>query len=93
MKSHTRSAVAYIAGRIISKIDGGSIYDHSRAIYANIGGTIDEDSVQVYDYDLGCHISGDRNGFKCSLYHYGDGHHIDLNIKALYGSSVENRAE
>ena len=76
MLPHVRAAVAYIAGRIISGSNSTYVYDYSRARYIPISGNVDEDAVNVFDHEKGAHIGGSPP----SLYHYGEGSHISLNV-------------
>jgi hypothetical protein len=77
MKSDTRRAVAYIAGRAISGKTVSSVYDYAEGGHHNFSGTVSSDSANVYDYDSSCHIGG-RLG---SLYHYGHCSHLQLKLK------------
>jgi len=83
MKEHTRVAIAYIAGRIISKVQSNTIYDFSKSSHKNISGQEYDNRVNVYGYDKNCHISGNSSGsgLKYRLYHYGDSNYISLEIR------------
>lgn len=75
MKAHVRAAVAAIAlahalGRNVS-----SVYDYEAGGHKRINATISGNSVNAYDYDSGCHITGGLP----SLFHYGEGAHLQLN--------------
>ncbi len=74
MESHTRRAVAYIAGRLISGKSSSSVYDYSEGEYCNFSGTVSEGGVSVFDYGQSCYVSGSGT----NLFHYGDGHYITL---------------
>lgn len=78
MKTHTRRAVAYIAGRKVSGQTSGAVYDYQEGRYVNMSGNLTGSSLSAYDYDMGCHISGSGT----SLYHYGNCAHITLNLNA-----------
>lgn len=94
MKSNTRACIACIAGCIILNKKSLSVYDYSQRKYVNISGNVDNQCVNIYDYEQMCHISGNSNGVGFSLYHYGDSHHIDIKIDGNgfngydYGSSA-----
>lgn len=75
MKHHTRRAIAYIAGKAISKQSANSIYDYTNSSHFHFSGNVDE-SVSVYDYEQSCHISGSLSSF----FHYGNGGYISINI-------------
>jgi hypothetical protein len=89
MESHTRRAIAYIAGRLINGGSGSSIYDYSESRYDTFGGNVSEASVSVFDYEQSCYVSGSST----NLFHYGDGHYVTLRVAGTkfsgfdYGSS------
>jgi hypothetical protein len=78
VKPETRRAIAYIAGRLISKTHASAIYDYSANKYASIDGTVADQpmKVDVYDYDAGCHVTGSGK----DLYHYGNSAYIELKL-------------
>jgi hypothetical protein len=80
MTDATRRAVAYIAARMAGRRDAGSVYDFSAGRHFHFSGQVEPGSVQVYDYDSRCHISGSPS----SLYHFGNQRHLSL---TLSGSS------
>jgi hypothetical protein len=81
MKSHTRRAIAYIAGRLATGGTASHIYDYSESKHVNFSGSVSDSAVSVYDYEQCCHITGSAR----SVYHYGDGHHISLRVN---GNSI-----
>lgn len=88
MNSSTRACVAFIVGAS-KKSSINSIYDYSQSKHINVSGTVNEDTVNVYDHDRGCHVTGNLSSF----YDYGNNAHINLNININqftgydYGSS------
>lgn len=75
MESHTRRAIAYIAGRLISGKPSSSVYDYTEGGHVSFSGTVSQSSISVFDYDQSCYVSGSGT----NLYHYGDSHYITLN--------------
>jgi hypothetical protein len=78
MKTHTRYAVAYIAGRRASGRTSGAVYDSQASRHINMSGTLTSSRVSAYDHDQNCHISGSGT----SLYHYGNGAYVTLQLNA-----------
>jgi 6-phosphogluconolactonase (cycloisomerase 2 family) len=74
MKTHTRRAVAYIAGGLASGRASTAVYDYQEKRYVNMSGNLTKSSISIYDYDQKCHIGGSGT----SLYHYGNRAHIAL---------------
>jgi hypothetical protein len=76
VNAHVRRAVAYIAGRLVSGADSGAVYDYYEGRYVNFSGQVNAQNVNVYDYEQGSFVGGSPT----SLYHYGDGQFIQLNV-------------
>jgi hypothetical protein len=75
MKPHVRAAAAAVSlshalGRRIS-----SIHDYDSGGYKQICASVEGGSVNAYDYDSSCYITGSMS----SLYHYGEGAYLQLN--------------
>ena len=88
MESHTRRAIAYVAGRLINEESRSSIYDYSESKYTNFGGNVSWSSVSIFDYEQSCYISGSST----NLYHYGDGHYVTLNVEGGQFSGFDYRS-
>jgi hypothetical protein len=90
MKTHTRHAVAYIAGRMASGRTSSSVYDYQESRHVNMSGNLSGGSISAYDYDQRCHITGSRT----SLYHYGNRAHLGLKLNdAMFsGYDYDSRA-
>lgn len=80
MKDNTRAAIAYIVGRIITGAESKSVYDYSRSKDMNITGNIIGDSLDFYNNEVGCHISGTGDSRNLALFHKEDNQQIDLKI-------------
>ena len=80
MKPNSRACIAYIAGCLIVKKKSSAVYDYYQSKYISISGNMDRKTVDVFDYDQGCYLSGEGNNGSYSLFHYGDGNYIDLEI-------------
>lgn len=76
MKPHTRRAIAYIVGSFISKSGGNSIYDYSTSQHHSFSNSSHDTNIAVYDYSESCHITG----ILPTIYHYGNGRHISIQI-------------
>jgi hypothetical protein len=76
MNDHTRRAVAYIVGRLISGRDATTVYDYKASKHFHFSGDAQKSTCNIYDYDQRCYITGTPN----SLYHYGNRKHITLQV-------------
>jgi hypothetical protein len=85
MKTHTRYAVAYIAGRMASGQTSNSIYDYQEGRHVNLSGSVTGNSISAYDYGQKCHITGSST----SLYHYGNRAHLTLQLSAARFSGYD----
>lgn len=81
MKSHLRTAIAFIAGILISGKGAGSIYDPLQDKRFQFSGQIEGNIVRIYDEDKRCSISGSGSNGNYVLYHFGEQKFISLNIE------------
>jgi hypothetical protein len=80
MKPRTRACVAFIAGSFITGKPLRSVYDHGQGKHINFSGSIQKGTVNVYDHDAGCHISGNVDQSKLALFHHGNTKHLNIDI-------------
>ena len=91
MNNHTRAAVAYIAGRLVSGKHASCVYDYSQRRYVSIGGNVDRTHVGAFDYQRGAHVSGSGDGTSFNLYDYGDREHfLEGKWKPIFGIRLRN---
>ena len=81
LEQSVRACIAYAAGRLFSGRNACSLYDQSQSKQISIAGTVDPHRINVYDYNAGCLFSGTGSNGRFSLYHYGSGHHIILDVE------------
>jgi|LakMenEpi03Aug12_release.lakeMendotaPanAssembly.Ray.scaffolds.fasta_scaffold1156437_1 hypothetical protein len=81
MKPHTRRAIAFIAGSIITGKNSSSVYDYSESKHFMFSGEATLEHVNIYDYGEKCHVSGSGSSSSFSLFHYGNSKHIQLSIQ------------
>jgi hypothetical protein len=80
VRSESRAAIAYIAGRLISGRHSSSVYDYARSKFINFSGTVQSGRVQVFDHETGNHFVGSGSEASINLFEYGRGAHIHLAI-------------
>lgn len=76
MIPNTRACIAYVSAKLISRSSASSVYDYSQSRYINISGSVSRSSINIYDYDRGCHFGGSSE----NLYDYGQRAHVSLSI-------------
>lgn len=84
MQNHTRRAVAYIAGRLISQEPSATVYDYSSFKYFSFGGDVSISLIAIFDYDKQCQVSGLGSPDSINLYHFGNKNNIFLNIEETH---------
>ncbi|MYB93620.1 hypothetical protein F4054_02205 [Candidatus Poribacteria bacterium] len=76
MNTNSRACVADIARAINSGSTSQSIYDYSQGKHISISGSVSNSSINIFDHDRRCHLSGNPDSF----YDYGTESHISLKI-------------
>jgi hypothetical protein len=95
MKSHTRVAVAYIAGRLILNKEAGTIYDHEFSRYVLMSGVVSPTEVETLDVERQAQVHGTAEEGTLSLRDNEDQSRISLRIDGSkfcgydYGSSTQ----
>jgi hypothetical protein len=69
MRAHTRRAVAFIAGRLISAERSSSVQDGSDGRLYRFAGNLVSGRVDIRDGSLGCPITGSGQNSKYELFH------------------------
>jgi hypothetical protein len=77
MKPHTRIAIAYIVGCLISGKHSTVVYDYASSKPCSFSINSSTSGISVYDYSKRCYISGGLT----SIYHYGNRQYISIEIK------------
>ena len=75
-----RAMVAYVASRLISGAESSFIFDFSAKGHRSMGGTVNQECVNVYDFSENCQLTGQSSNGSFELYHHGDQIHISLEI-------------
>lgn len=80
MRDDLRARVAYVAARLITRADAQEISDHSRTLVLRIEGLVSDDTIDVYDFNRSCRLSGERTDEGFTLYDHNDDAYVDLNL-------------
>lgn len=80
MEPGLRASIAYVAGRLVAGRDAAGVYDYGRSRFVSLRGLLDEREINVYDQERGCFLHGNVHGSRYSLFHHGEGHHVDLEL-------------
>lgn len=62
MLTGTRACVAYACARLVSGRSTSAVFDYSQSKHVLISGTVNDRSVNVYDHDRECFMTGSRSG-------------------------------
>ena len=81
MKSHVRTAIAFIAGILISGEEASSISDAHEEKRYHFSGQIEKKVIKLTDEEKKCSISGSGSNGNYVLYHFGERKFISLNIE------------
>lgn len=81
MKKGPRALIAFVAASIATGRRHSSIYDYGAGGYRQVSGTVTPNHVNIYDYNDSCYLSGSGGVGALSLYHYGEGAHLTLNMQ------------
>lgn len=82
MIKEQRAAIAAIVIAISKKNIIQSVYSYEQGKHVTLSGKADTKTINLYDYDRGCHVSGNASqNYNYSLYDYGVSAHISLVIK------------
>ncbi|WP_151893884.1 hypothetical protein [Patiriisocius marinistellae] len=80
MKGNSRGSIAFIVDKLVNKGNSTTIYDNAESTYLSYNGIVEPESIDLYDYANGCYISGRKSDDMFTLFHFGEGNHIDLKI-------------
>ncbi len=87
VKEHTRRAVAYIVGRLITDMHSGAVYDYSAKAHYPFSGEVSASRIEVYDCMARCAVNGGESGGgnyplrEFFLYHYGNAKHLSVEMR------------
>ena len=86
MNDHTRRAIAYIAGRIVSGTSAVSLYDHTAGRTYNFRAEFAATKIRVREIESGSDITGAGGSGMFTITHVGNGKPVSLK---LTGSAFE----
>ena len=81
MRDHTRRDVAYIVGRLTG-LASGAVYDHAAGRSISIAGTVEQDAVNVYDYERRVRLSGARSRDGLDVFDHGHRTRLQLALRS-----------
>lgn len=81
MNAGVRACIAYAAGRGVSGREFSGVYDYSQSKQLAITGSVTPDHIDICDETGRCHLTGDSNGSRYSLFYTGDPQPFTLEIR------------
>lgn len=88
MDSGARSCIAFIAAKLISGRAGSYVFDYAESRYKSMGGIVEKDHINLFDYDRSCYVSGSS----AQLFDYGTASHIQLKISGQAFSGYDYKS-
>jgi hypothetical protein len=79
MNASLRACIANIAAQLAGQNTSGTVYDHTQNKHVSVSGSVTGTSVNLYDHDRGCHVSGSPS----NLYDHGEGNHLSLTMQGM----------
>jgi hypothetical protein len=76
MNASLRACIASVAAQLTGR-KVTSVYDFTQGKHVSVNGNVTTTSVNLFDYDRGCHVSGSPS----NLYDYGGNNHISLTMR------------
>ena len=80
MTPRVRAMVVYVASRLISQAESSFVFDFSGPGHRSMGGTVNEQCVNVYDYSENCQLTGHNSAGVFQLFHHQEKVHVSLQI-------------
>ena len=93
MKPHTRRAIAYIVGRLVSGKESTAVYDYDAAKHFSFSGAVAPGACSVYDYERECYIASPEGGGAEALFHHGNDKYVSLEIVGENFEGYDNDSE
>lgn len=81
MRAERRRALAFVAGGLVGKSQGSSVYDYEAGAYFNFTGTLSKTNVNVFDYSRSCYVTGSGDGTgNMTLFDYCTSSYVQLRL-------------
>ena len=84
VKPRVRLAVAFVVARLANGSSVDSIFDCVTKRRVRFGGTTRTDFINVFDGELGAHLTGTGESGRFKLVHYGESHRITLEMDGTH---------